>query len=590
MRYAGRSSGTTGAPAVSGSVTRDSVHTTLRPPDAPSGRASLAFAILAAGCELGLLANGLLRVSWGVNLMLWVAALVGTMLWIAHSRDRVAGDTPMLLALVAVCFSSGLAIRDTGGLAVLNVGATLIALVLLGMAVLGGPSTSVGVARVRDYIHGALLMAWRTATGGFALLFRDARIHALGLTPRSRLALGVLRGALLATPLLIVFGALFMAADARFNDLVVKVLGFDFELVASHAAMIAFFAWITAGYLHGVLIQPAPTPIRDLDEMSIGAVEGVSVLALLNLLFAGFIAVQAQYLFGGGALVEQTTGLTYAEYARRGFFELAFAAALVVPVLLSINLLMRRETPRHERMFRWLAGLLAVLVGLVMLSAAHRMRLYQNAYGMTESRLYASAFMLWIALVLGWFGRTVLRGNGQRFAVGAVVAGWLVLGGLNVMNPDRFVAQANLDRVEEGKSFDAYYAGRLSADAVPVLLHALRTVEPRFIDWSGTREEPSEPVDNLLRCEVREKLRLWAAEEKPDWRSWNLGRSRARQAAQANRALIESISCVDPVTLRPAPPAATAPATPPVATPPGTPAVATPPVAPTATPAPAVGP
>ena len=546
MRYADKSSGMKGAAP----VREDFAPTRTDPANAlaqadQAGRSGLALAILAAGCELGLLANGLLRVDWGVNLALWVAALAGAMLWLAHSRGRIRGDGPFVLAFVAVFFAGGLAIRDTPALAVLNVAATLSALVLLGTAVLGGPSPSVALARVRDYIHASVLLGWRTAVGGFPLLLRDASVRSLGLTPRARFALGLLRGALLAAPLLVVFGALFMAADARFNALVVKVFGFDFSTIGSHLAMILFFAWISAGYLHGVLMERAPAPIRDLDEMSIGAVEAGAVLALLDLLFATFIAVQAQYLFGGGAVVEQTAGLTYAEYARRGFFELAFAAALVVPVLLSINLLMRRETPHHERMFRWLAGALAALVALVMLSAAHRMGLYLNAYGMTEDRLYASAFMLWIALVLFWFGRTVLRGQGHRFAIGAVAAGWLVLGALNVANPDDLVARANLNRVSDGKSFDAFHAARLSGDGIPAVLHALRTVDPIAMDWdSGDERHPG--VANANRCFLRDRLRDWAAQENTDWRSWNLGRARARQAAIANRELIEAIDCVPP--------------------------------------------
>jgi hypothetical protein len=57
-------------------------------------------------------------------------------------------------------------------------------------------------------------------------------------------------------------------------------------------------------------------------------------LWILNLLFLGFMAVQLRYLFGGADLVEVTAGLGYAEYARRGFFELVATAALVVPILL----------------------------------------------------------------------------------------------------------------------------------------------------------------------------------------------------------------------------------------------------------------
>ena len=64
-----------------------------------------------------------------------------------------------------------------------------------------------------------------------------------------------------------------------------------------------------------------------------GSSEGGRLLALVDALFAAFVAVQFRYLFGGEAMVGAAS-LTRAEYARRGFFELATVVALVVPMLL----------------------------------------------------------------------------------------------------------------------------------------------------------------------------------------------------------------------------------------------------------------
>ena len=47
--------------------------------------------------------------------------------------------------------------------------------------------------------------------------------------------------------------------------------------------------------------------------------------------------VQFRYLFGGAALVQVSETLTYAEYARRGFFELVAVAALLLPIMLLLD-------------------------------------------------------------------------------------------------------------------------------------------------------------------------------------------------------------------------------------------------------------
>jgi hypothetical protein len=110
--------------------------------------------------------------------------------------------------------------------------------------------------------------------------------------------------------------------------------------------------------------------------------------------------------------VQVVPGLTYAEYARQGFFELVAVAALVLLLLLVAHELLRRHTvsPGQQWLFRALAGGQIVLLYVIMASAGQRMRLYQEAFGLTELRLYATAFMLWLAAVFAWFTVTVLRG------------------------------------------------------------------------------------------------------------------------------------------------------------------------------------
>ncbi len=57
----------------------------------------------------------------------------------------------------------------------------------------------------------------------------------------------------------------------------------------------------------------------------------------MNLLFLAFVLVQLRFLFGGSGLEEQRVGLTYAEYARHGFFELVVVAVLVLPLILGAD-------------------------------------------------------------------------------------------------------------------------------------------------------------------------------------------------------------------------------------------------------------
>jgi hypothetical protein len=159
------------------------------------------------------------------------------------------------------------------------------------------------------------------------------------------------------------------------------------------------------------------------------------------------------------------------------------------------------------------------------------MRLYQVAYGLTELRLYATAFMLWLGVVFAWFARTVLRGRRERFAWGALVTALEALVLLHVVNPDALIVRTNAARPDAPTRFDASYAATLSADAVPPLLAALPGVAPE------------------VRCAAATRLlRRWHAPD-ADWRSWSLARARARAAVTRGNNALREMSCAKPTVI-----------------------------------------
>jgi hypothetical protein len=247
--------------------------------------------------------------------------------------------------------------------------------------------------------------------------------------------------------------------------------------------------------------------------LTLGIIEVGTVLSLLNVLFLAFVIVQFRYLFGGETNIPRGSGLAYAEYARAGFFELVWVSALVLPLLLALHWTLRKEEPRHERIFGALAGMQLALLGVIMISAVQRMRMYQRALGMTELRFYTVAFMGWLAIVFVWFALTVLRGRRERFAFGAVVSGLAMIAALHLISPDYWIARVNLRRAVEGKANDLYYTTSLSADSVPALIEALPT------------------LDEQSRFMVKSQMQANWHKSSTDWRTWNRSRARAKESA-----------------------------------------------------------
>jgi hypothetical protein len=372
-------------------------------------------------------------------------------------------------------------------------------------------------ASLTDYAGGFVGACTSTAFGALPLLMTDIRWKEVVGRARSERVTAVARGVALGLPLLLVFGALFVAADAVFKHLVSSAVPSLDAAVVERLLIVGVWAWLAGGLLRDLLASceegeevPFARGRRGLGVLEIGV-----ALAFLDLLFLAFVVVQFRYLFGGSALVQSEAHLTYAEYARHGFFELVVVTGLTLPVLLLADWAL---AGRSSRAFRWLAGVLLVLLAVVIASALQRMRLYVQHFGLTELRLYATGAILWLAVVSAWFAVTVLRGRRHAFAVGALVAGFTATVALNVLSPDAVIARTNVTR----PAVDVSYLAGLSDDAVPTLVSHISRLP---------KAQQSKLAAALLERALADD----------DWRSWNRSRARARNALRAHRAELQAL-------------------------------------------------
>ena len=384
------------------------------------------------------------------------------------------------------------------------------------------------------------LVAESVATGLHAVfgIFRlgvATRGSMVNWAPWNTRAGSIVRGILLAVPPLFIFGALFAGADAAFAQLLNNLVSVDLDNIGNHIFLTGVFTWLAAGWLYWVVVNDgSQLPRSESLGIRIGALEVNVALALVMALFIAFIAVQFRYLFGGEALIQVTTGLTYAEYARNGFFQLVAVAFLVLPLLLVGLWLVREESAQNKRVVRLLAIGLEGLLILIMASALYRMRLYQEAYGLTYLRLLTTAFIIWLAVVFALFSATVLRGMPRWFISGAVSSALTAVILLAIVNPDARIVEANVQRSQAGSQFDDSYLRELSSDAVPAILAALplfpeparcATAHWLLMNWGVAESTVESTVDNS------------------DWRAWNYSDLKARRLVQESVDRLRVLAC-----------------------------------------------
>ena len=370
-----------------------------------------------------------------------------------------------------------------------------------------------------------------------------------GRSIRDRLRpwLPVYRGLLIATPILLVFALLFASADAVFAGLVRDALhlpiSIDVEDVTGRAVVVLVVAWAAAGLfalgagrLPLLIPGPSTSPVpqaRSLGAASaadlargrgaLGSTEAATVLVAVDALFAAFVVLQLAYLFGGRDTLA-VAGMTYADYARRGFFELVAVAVLAGTLVVCLDLAVRWRSRAQLA-----AGVaLLALTGVVLASALVRLRLYQDAYGWTELRFVVLVAIGWLALALGLTAWLVAT---RRTRWTLHVLGILVLAtvaGMSVVGPQSFVADRNLERALDpslvpagGRSgLDRAYLASLGDEAIPAVVAAYDRLPAA--DRLG--------LDGFLR---RRAADLRADPTLQGWPSFNVTRERARAALAA---------------------------------------------------------
>ena len=481
--------------------------------------------ILLVGLGLGVLANILLYNALpGIGVLLFVvgllAALFGTGLL---ERAGLAWRNLWLIGPI-LFFAAMIFVRSNPTLTFLNITALIGLLVLLVFFVVAGRLERLGLL---DYPLVLSLTTFEIVTRPGPALVATGQALKVGRKPM-RLAVPVVRGALLAVPVLGVFTILLSSADTVFSKYVGDALQFkslNMGDLVGRLIVIGLIAWlVVGGLLYGLSRSVgSESGIARLQLVrfngKLGFVEVATVVALVDLLFLAFAWVQFTYLFNGEA-ARTMNYEAYRDYARRGFGELLAASVLTLLMINGLRWLGRYDTGSKLRLFNLLSTLMIALAMVMLVSAFQRMLAWESVeyYINTQIRLYVRWFIFWLGAAFIWQFLT-LWVKPERFAIGALVAGLCFLITVNLANPDADVAAFNLARHDE---LSTRYLYQLSDDAVPTLAAGL----------NGTTGE----IHNILQTDLSDRLSLMEYDRRwQDWPSFNLARQQAYDSLIALR-------------------------------------------------------
>ncbi|HYA80162.1 MAG TPA: DUF4173 domain-containing protein, partial [Methylocystis sp.] len=208
-------------------------------------------------------------------------------------------------------------------------------------------------------------------------------------------------------------------------------------------------------------------PVNDGDLF--GATAFTRSLVMLNALFALQTALDLAYLWGGLALPH---GMSYAAYAHRGAYPLVITASLAAVIVL---LAMRPGGPAESaRIVRPLVLAFTAQNILLVMSSMLRLKLYVEAYSLTNWRLTAFIWFVLVAFGLLSIVAQILLGKSSSWLLRTNVAALVVTLYLCCfLNFPWIIADYNVDHSLEmtgaGPHLDFCYLQSLGPHVIPAL-------------------------------------------------------------------------------------------------------------------------
>lgn len=329
-------------------------------------------------------------------------------------------------------------------------------------------------------------------------------------------SLAVLRGLLIAVPVVLVLGLLLASADAIFSS-------FFGGISIPIGPMIGHVVLISAGaaFIAVLIRMAAQETDRDVPEMNfrLGQTEAGVVLGGLVTLFGVFAVAQVVALAGAGESVLAEAGLTFKEYARQGFFQLLWVAGITLVILLTLHVV-TESAGRGQKVIRTLQLTAVGLTGLIVAVAFGRLILYIGDDGLTPLRFYSAAFSVWVGVAFLVVAARLcdLRPGSSWLMPALVTSGLVALIVLNISNPEAVIAHNNINR--DVGAMTAHME-KLSGDGLSVIADNIDDLNPELrgivVEQLCTRYEKSRGGNLGL-------------DKSPGFLDWNLGTSRGRSA------------------------------------------------------------
>lgn len=403
----------------------------------------------------------------GLNLFLVQGAFLGLLFVFYNQIGRQVTPNSLLLA--------GLTLTHAGVFAIwtntLSLGLNMTLLLFLNLClILHLFGSKLRVAHIPDAAI-LLFRGFLDAVRGFLLFLELPSVSMKDDTAKK-----LFRGLLFASPFLLIFLALFIDSDLVLQNRLENIfedLDENALKTIRHIVSIIFVFGASVMVFGGLLKSSGEEKPSNVPTTPIFTAESLIALGLVNALFLAFILFQANYLFGGEATWQTIENLSYAEYAKNGFGELAAVCGLVIFLLATVRYLVRNSS---RRFIRFAQVTLIVQTIVIAISAFQRLALYVDAYGFTVLRLFGFwALGLVVGLLIILAVHIIFRVPTYRYAQHAILFTSLAVLGFTASTPEVLAIHLQAARTTNEQPFELRdYTRDATSESYAVLDNIIR--------------------------------------------------------------------------------------------------------------------
>lgn len=284
----------------------------------------------------------------------------------------------------------------------------------------------------------------------------------------------ILKSSIIVLPIVIIVILLLSSADQIFatifnklfsylNNLSLKKTLMDLIKRMIPICLIFFYLGATINFLLYNYEE-----IKDNNETKKIKIDNYTIkllLTILNIIYLVFDIIQIKSLI----LHQISMNISYAEYARQGFFQLMFVSFINLVIILIAKFSATKKDTKDNIYIINMSIILVILTSVIIVSSFIRMYMYESEYGYTLLRLLVYASLITESLLLIPTIKYILdsKFNIVKYYMTILITAYTVL---NFINVDYIIAYRNVNRYYEKADIDIYYLENTGTDNIPILV------------------------------------------------------------------------------------------------------------------------